>query len=30
VQRGAKQYFGQDQSTTGWFVPVAAKTEKGS
>jgi zinc protease len=29
VQRVAKQYFGADQSTTGWFVPVAAKTEKG-
>ncbi|MDP9009626.1 MAG: insulinase family protein [Pseudomonadota bacterium] len=30
VQRVAKQYFGADQSTTGWFVPVAPKTEKGS
>jgi zinc protease len=30
VQRVARQYFGQDQSTTGWFVPVAPKTEKGS
>jgi zinc protease len=30
VQRVAKQYFGPDQSTTGWFVPVAPKTEKGS
>jgi zinc protease len=30
VQRVAKQYFGADQSTTGWFVPLAAKTEKGS
>jgi zinc protease len=30
VQRVAKQYFGSDQSTTGWFVPVAPKTEKGS
>jgi zinc protease len=29
VQRVAKQYFGVDQSTTGWFVPVAVKTEKG-
>jgi zinc protease len=29
VQRVAKQYFGAEQSTTGWFVPVAAKTEKG-
>ncbi len=23
VQRVAKKYFGEDQSTTGWFVPVA-------
>jgi zinc protease len=30
VQRVAKQYFGPDQSTTGWFVPVAPKTDKGS
>jgi zinc protease len=30
VQRVARQYFSADQSTTGWFVPVAAKTEKGS
>jgi len=30
VQRVAKQYFGAEQSTTGWFVPVAPKTEKGS
>jgi zinc protease len=30
VQRVAKQYFGADQSTTGWFVPVAPKPEKGS
>jgi zinc protease len=30
VQRVAKQYFGPDQSTTGWFVPVTPKTEKGS
>jgi zinc protease len=29
VQRVARQYFGADQSTTGWFVPVSAKTEKG-
>jgi zinc protease len=29
VQRVANQYFGVDQSTTGWFVPVAPKTEKG-
>jgi zinc protease len=28
VQRVAKQYFGADQSTTGWFVPLAPKTEK--
>jgi zinc protease len=30
VQRVAKQYFSSDQSTPGWFVPVAPKTEKGS
>jgi zinc protease len=30
VQRVAKQYFAADQSTTGWFVPVSPKTEKGS
>jgi zinc protease len=30
VQRVAKQYFGADQSTTGWFVPTAPRTEKGS
>jgi zinc protease len=30
VQRVAKQYFSSDQSTTGWFVPVSGKTEKGS
>ncbi len=30
VQRVARQYFVADQSTTGWFVPVASKTEKGS
>jgi zinc protease len=29
VQRVAKQYFGADQATVGWFVPVAPKTEKG-
>ncbi|HXP63920.1 MAG TPA: pitrilysin family protein [Steroidobacteraceae bacterium] len=29
VQRVAKQYFGADESTTGWFVPVTPKTEKG-
>jgi zinc protease len=30
VQRVAKQYLTEDQSTTGWFVPVHAATEKGS
>jgi zinc protease len=30
VQRVAKQYFGVDQSTTGWFEPVSAKPEKGT
>jgi len=30
VQRVAKQYFNEDQSTTGWFVPVHSGTEKGS
>ncbi len=30
VQRVAKQYFNEDQSTTGWFVPVKAAAEKGS
>ena len=30
VQRVARQYFGADQSTTGWFVPMATRTEKGS
>jgi len=30
VQRVAKQYLNDDQSTTGWFVPVPAGTEKGS
>jgi zinc protease len=29
VQRVAKQYLGLDQSTTGWFVPMAPQTEKG-
>jgi zinc protease len=29
VQRVARQYFGADQSTTGWFVPVAPNAEKG-
>jgi zinc protease len=30
VQRVAKQYFKEDQSTTGWFVPVPPTGEKGS
>jgi zinc protease len=30
VQRVAKQYFSEDQGTTGWFVPVHPSTEKGS
>jgi zinc protease len=30
VQRVAKQYFNEDQSTTGWFVPVHSGAEKGS
>jgi zinc protease len=30
VQRVAKQYLNEDQSTTGWFVPVATAAEKGS
>jgi zinc protease len=30
VQRVAKQYFKQDQSTTGWFIPVLQTAEKGS
>jgi zinc protease len=30
VQRVAKQYFLPDQSTTGWFVPLAAPAERGS
>ena len=30
VQRVAKQYFKQDQSTTGWFIPVPPTAEKGS
>jgi zinc protease len=30
VQRVAKQYLNEDQSTTGWFVPVHPATEKGS
>ncbi|MEA3175242.1 MAG: zinc protease [Gammaproteobacteria bacterium] len=30
VQRVAKQYFIPEQSTTGWFVPLAAPAERGS
>ncbi len=30
VQRVAKEYLTEDQSTTGWFVPVLPPTEKGS
>jgi zinc protease len=30
VQRVARQYFKQDQSTTGWFIPVLPTAEKGS
>ena len=30
VQRVARQYFAAEQSTVGWFIPVASKTEKGS
>ncbi len=30
VQRVAKQYLGEDQSTTGWFVPTHQAGEKGS
>ncbi len=30
VQRVARQYLVEDQSTTGWFVPVPAGGEKGS
>jgi zinc protease len=30
VQRVAKKYLAVDKSTTGWFVPVTATTEKGS
>ena len=28
VQRVAKSYFNEDQSTTGWFMPQAELTEK--
>ena len=30
VQRVAKQYLNEDQSTTGWFVPTRQAAEKGS
>jgi zinc protease len=30
VQRVARQYLNEDQSTTGWFVPSAKPAEKGS
>ncbi len=30
VQRVAKEYFKDDQSTTGWFIPVPPTAEKGS
>ena len=30
VQRVAKQYLKEDQSTTGWFIPVPPTPEKGS
>lgn len=30
VQRVARQYFNSDQSTTGWFIPLPLKGEKGS
>ena len=30
VQRVANQYLNEDQSTTGWFVPVQPGAEKGS
>ena len=30
VQRVAKEYLKEDQSTTGWFVPVPPAAEKGS
>ena len=29
VQRVARQYFNEDQATTGWFVPIPPPTEKG-
>ena len=30
VQRVARQYLNEDQSTTGWFIPVPPTVEKGS
>jgi zinc protease len=30
VQRVAKEYLKEDQSTTGWFIPVPPSAEKGS
>ena len=30
VQRVAKEYLKEDQSTTGWFIPVPPTAEKGS
>ena len=30
VQRVAKQFFNEDQGTTGWFIPVPPTAEKGS
>ena len=30
VQRVAKQYFNDDQGTTGWFVPIPQPADKGS
>jgi zinc protease len=30
VQRVAKEYLKEDQSTTGWFIPVPPAAEKGS
>jgi zinc protease len=30
VQRVARQYLNEDQSTTGWFVPTPKTGEKGS
>jgi zinc protease len=30
VQRVAKKYFNEDETTTGWFVPVATQAGAGS